>query len=642
MDVFSSTGVPIEEDPALEGADEIGLALHRALQALNAARDAGDPDVVGAALIRVARIRFRLGQYEEAERLAQEALSRSPADSPVHADAWQVLGNCASSIGLFSQAEAAYRRAADLAREIGYDRARVAALHGLAAGVYLPCGQFDLALTADEEALDIASSKGRQDWCVYPLVTIALASQMTGQYQRAHAALDRLDRLVLTESVAQGYSLCIRGNLSLDDGDVETAQTLYFQARSIAEASGEPWLNVSVRLGIGRCRLLAGEAPNARAWADDALTFAGRVGYCQGWGRAMVERGRAVWRCGDLASAEADLRTAIEIFQSLNVPFDLARARFFLAALVHEQSREKAADAWRAAAQAIIAGGYAFLLEQERSLAFPLLAALLDSNDPDVVAISRILLDHLARVPPPPLHIVTLGRFEVRQRRRSIEKSALRSRRAGELLALLLLAPRHVLSFDQIAEALWPEKPPAAAQTAFHHATSALRRALEPDLPEKFPSRYLEVEEGRITLHLPPTSWVDLEAFEACCRRGEWEEALALYGGDLLPEYRYAEWALLPRERLALLYQRALLGAAGERLAAGRFAEALDACRQLLTLEPWHEQATLLGMRACVAMNDIAAARRLYLQLEKTLREELHTTPQTELRAYYHSLTPQE
>jgi len=60
----------------------------------------------------------------------------------------------------------------------------------------------------------------------------------------------------------------------------------------------------------------------------------------------------------------------------------------------------------------------------------------------------------------------------------------------------LLLSPGRRLSAEQVAEQLFPEREQRAAQVLFHHATSALRRALEPELPDKFPSRYLEVEEG--------------------------------------------------------------------------------------------------------------------------------------------------
>jgi DNA-binding SARP family transcriptional activator len=248
------------------------------------------------------------------------------------------------------------------------------------------------------------------------------------------------------------------------------------------------------------------------------------------------------------------------------------------------------------------------------------------------------LLERLRRVPAEPLRVVTLGRFEVWRGMRRIDPSALRRRRADELLALLLLNSSHTLTFDQIAEALWSDKEPDAARIAFHHATSALRHALEPDLPDKFPSRYLKIEEGRVSLVLPPASFVDFEAFEAHCRHGEWSAALKLYAGDLFLDYLYEDWAIMPRQQLSLRYQQALRAVAEEHLKSSRFREALDTCLRLLALEPWHEQAVLLGMRACLALHDRAGALRLYHNLEQALRTELGITPCEELQALYRSL----
>lgn len=441
-------------------------------------------------------------------------------------------------------------------------------------------------------------------------------------------------------SMASGCGLCIDACLHLDEGNLEGAVVLCGRARTVAEMIGEPWLNCSVRLAMSRYHRLAGDGPNARAWADDALAFAAHVGYRHEQGRALIERGRAAWLCGQADAAEADLHGAVAQLADLGAAFDLARARFLLAALLHEQRRSEATAAWLEAARAVVEGGFAFLLEQERNLAFPLLAAHGNRSEPELARASILLLDHLRRVPPPPLHVVTLGGLDVRQGRRHVESRSLRQRRAGELLALLLLSPGAHLTSEQVAEALFPGKAPATALILFHHATSALRRALEPELPDRFPSRYLEVEDGQITLRLPPDSCVDLADFEACCRQGRWEEAVALYGGDLLPEYRYADWTLAPRERLALLCQRALLAAAEARLAGGHPDMALDACQRLLSLEPWHEGAVSIGMRACACMNDLAGARRLYRRLEKALADDLGAAPQPELRALYRSLTP--
>ncbi len=629
-------------DPAHQPADEIPAALHRAELALNAARQTGDPAALAAALVNVARLRFRLGQYAAAAALAGEAAGLAAGNAPSRADAWQVLANCAAETGALAEAEARYRSAADLAREIGYHWAHAAAMHGLATGVYLPRGRFTLVLAAEQQVRDIAAKHGQPQWLLYPLITTALVCQLTGQRPLAQAALDEVARLAAPGSVVHGYRLFIAAALALDEGRLEAGRDLLLQVRSIAETSGEPYLNISVRLGLSRFHRLAGDAPGARAWADDALTFARRVGYRHEQGKALIERGCAtlLLPAGGDTAAETDLLTAIEILGGLGAAFDLARARFLLAALLHHQGRLEAAAAWIEAARAIVEGGYAFLLEQERALAFPLLAAYKASPDPVLARSCALLLEHLGRVPPPALRILTLGRWEVWQGAHRVPKRALHQRRAGELLALLLLAPGCCLSFDQVAEALFPEREPAAAQVLFHHATSALRRALEPDLPDKFPSRYLEVEEGQVTLLLPPGSWFDLEVFEAHCRRAEWEEALALWGGDLLPDYRYADWALAARERFTCLYQRALLAAGEDRLAQGHFEAALDASRRLLAVEPWHEQAVLLGMRACIALHDLSGARRLYLKLEKTLHEELDTTPQPELQALYRSLTP--
>ncbi len=630
----------IDESLSLEQSGDLPSALRCACRALEMARADGHPEHIAAALLAVGRVRFRLGQYNAARRLATEALSLCAPDSPQRADALIRLGSCATDTNALAEAEAFYLQAAEVGREIGYALALFQALHGLASGVYIPTGRFDLALAADEEAYRIAGERGLGALRYFPLMTMAWTLMTTGQTERARRILDELEQMARPGSWIEGYYCWLAGDLALYEGDPERARALYARGRSVTEETGEPRLTAAIRVGISRYYRAIGDGPNARTWADDAVKYAARMGNRHALGKTLIERAGAAWLCRDLPAAEADLRAAIEVLTPLPANFELAQANLLLAALLHQQGRAGADSIWLEAVSRIVSGGYAFLLDQERSLAFPLLASFLNSDDPCVATVSRTLLDHLMRVPPPPLRVQTLGRLEVWQGRRPMEIRVLRQRRAGELLALLLIAPGRTLSSEQIAEALCPERPLDAARTFFHHATSALRRALEPDLPEKFPSRYLEVAEGQVTLRLPPDSWVDVDAFEAHCRRGEWEEALALYGGEFLPEYRYADWTVFHRERLSLLYQQALLGAARARLAAGQFAGALEACWQLLALEPWHEEAVLLGMRACVALNDLAGARRLYLALEKTLREDLGTVPQEDLQALYRSLTP--
>ena len=626
----------IDESLALERTGDIPAALARARQALDLARAQGGPGEIASALVGVARFRFRLQQYPAARALAEEALTLAAPDAAARADALLMLGMCAAETRSFSEAEDHYLHAVDLAREIGQHLLHFRALHNLGTTVYMPRGQFDLALAASQEALRLARGHDLDEWLAYPLLTLAWVYQCTSQLQPARQALAELSRVECVAAVTRGFHPNVSALLALDEGDLDAAPPLFAQARTVAETTGDQGLGVDVRLGMSRYHRLSGNAAAARDWADDALTLTRRTGNEQQRGQALIERARAAWELGDGEAAEADLKAAMEVLTPLQAHFNLARAAFLLAALLHSQRRSEARPAWQEAARRIIHGGYAFLLEQERALAFPLVAAHL--TDPDLAALCTALLVRLGRVPPPPLHIRTLGRFEVRQRARIVPEAAWRQRRAGELFRLLLLAGRRCLTRDQVLEALWPEKPPGAANTPFHQATSALRRALEPDLPDRFPSRYLEVEGGRVALHLPPGSWLDYEAFEQQVRGGDWQTAVALYQGELLPGDRYADWAAAPRERLARLFVDAALALARDALAGGQPREALAAVRCILAIDPWHEATVLVGMKACLALDDRAGALRLYRDLEQALCQNLDLIPQAELRQLYQTL----
>ena len=187
-------------------------------------------------------------------------------------------------------------------------------------------------------------------------------------------------------------------------------------------------------------------------------------------------------------------------------------------------------------------------------------------------------------------------------------------------------------------EALWPDKPPSSTEVLSHAAASELRRALEPWLPPKFPSRYLDVTEGQVTLRLPNGSWLDYGAFENHVHRCEWLEAVALFAGQLFPADRYAGWAAEPRERLNQDFVRAALAAGEQRLREGAPAEAAELCRRTLEIDPWQEKATLLGMRSRAAQGDRTGAMRLYRALEQRLRKDLDTEPEPPLRDLYQAL----
>jgi len=144
-----------------------------------------------------------------------------------------------------------------------------------------------------------------------------------------------------------------------------------------------------------------------------------------------------------------------------------------------------------------------------------------------------------------------------------VPERAWRLRKARELVKLLALAPGHRLHREQAMDVLWRELGPAAAANNLHQAVHVARRALGPDA----------IETRDELLRLLAEVDVDrLEAAAAAARRARtaaaYRSALALYGGELLPENRYDDWAASRREELAelaatLTAELAALGADG-------------------------------------------------------------------------------
>ncbi len=629
----------IDESTELELNYKESTAIEDTQSALDLAIAAGNPDGIASAKIRLGEIHYRMGHFAEAAGLGEEVLSLAGRAARARVEAYLLLGNCSMEVGPLEQAEDYYQAAADLSRQIGYDHALIRALHDLGACIYAMRGQFDLAFKAEEEAYRLGC-RVNSTLLPFMLISMCFACLLTGQFERTGELIQRLVPLIADNYRFQGYVDLLYAYLSQFEGNYPAALEHYNRASPVAAATGDLGLNVFLRIGLSEYYQITGNYPSAYNWASDAVAWAGRMGTQRLLGRALTERGMSAWLRADLTAAQEDLCTAIEILRKRHQAYDLARAQLLLAALRLQQSQPAAEQAYIEAVTLTLSGGFMYLLERERVRIFPLIAHYLNSTDASMQAINGRLLAQFMGVPPPPLSIVTLGGFEVYQRGRLIPNSAWR-RQAGELFRLLLTCPGRKLPREQVVESLWLDKTPSAARVNFHQATSSLRRALEPDLPDKFPSRYLLVEEGQVALFLPIGSQVDYEAFEVCVNHAAWEQALKLYRGEPFAKDRYHDWASWKREELIQLGLKALLGAAAKKLAAGKPEQALAYSLQVLKEEPWNERAGLLGMQANLMMNNRPAAIRLYMSLERCLQEEFNLSPMPELRNLFQSIESQ-
>lgn len=617
---------------AAEAAGDAAAALRWAALAL-AGAEGGDGDAQAAALGRSALIHLRLDRLALARRLADQALARAATPAGLAA-ALIAAGVCAAAQDDLGAGEAALQQAIDLSRQGGDHACQSLALQHLAGQVYLRRGQFALALAASDTAAQLGPPERQAPACLLH----AWVGQLCGDHAAAQAALDRIERVATADARVAAATACLRAQLALDAGDLDSASALLVGALGRAEASGHPLLLVSVRLALSRRCLLADEPAAAAAWADSAAAVARRIGSRHLEGQAQIACGHAAWLAGDLPSAEAELRAALATLDALGSAYDAAHAALLLSALAQQIRHAESASLWRDAARRISGGGYGYLLERERAAALPLLAAWVRHADPELRAAAGRLLHQLMQIPPPPLHVVGLGDWAVRQGGRVIAAHRWEPRKAGELLRFLLVQPNRRACRDLICEALWPGKDPAAAERLLQQATWALRHVLEPDLPEKFPSRYLAVADHQVALTLPAGSTVDVQRFEQAVAgalaapHDALEQALALYGGELFPIDRYAGWSAAPRERLAGLYLRGLGHLAERYLADQRPEQALRCCDRIAATEPWSEEAARIAMLACRALGDRPGALRRYEALRRTLRHDLRLAPRADLR----------
>src|SRR4029077_3703375 len=136
-----------------------------------------------------------------------------------------------------------------------------------------------------------------------------------------------------------------------------------------------------------------------------------------------------------------------------------------------------------------------------------------------------------------------LGGFAAEVDGVGVPPGAWRLKKARELVKLLALAPGHRLHREQAMDVLWRHRDPAAAANNLHQAVHVARRALGAEA--------IEVR-GEV-LSLAAVIDVDrLELAAADARRvgppAAYGAALALYGGELLPENRYDDWAVARRD----------------------------------------------------------------------------------------------
>ena len=623
--------------------------LDRALEVFRRARLDGAPDADQALLLAwTATVHFLWNEADACREAAERALAAATAcgDDRALAAAHTAMALLAALEGDRAANDAHYLRALQAAERAG-DVLHLARIRANLGSRSTEEGFYREALVELEAAMRLAELSGYAAF-------LALAQTNRGE---AQLGLGRLDEAVAELEAAKvtyqrmgshkvAYPLGDLGLVYRERGDLALAKAAYEEAASFAELSGD--LQGLVPALAGLARVLAGDEPaRAAELADRALGY----GPGMAWVEAQLAASWVALAAGEPEQAAAAAAAAATAAGTRRDRAGLAEALELRALAAPDPAEElprlrEAASIWaaignrlgqarNALAQARLAGSAA---GDRGTSGFPGgPGGVRGARSPAVEQAERHLralgvrvgaevaaglLRAVAAPPRDPVRIQALGGFRVLRAGEPVPVQDWQSRKARELLKVLVARRGHAVPREALMEALWPDEDPARLSNRLSVALSTVRTVLDPQ--RRYASdRFLQADKHIVGLdHVP----IDVEEFLAAAAagldrftRGEQTEALSLlasaettYTGDFLEDDPYEDWAVSLREEARAVYLAVARTLARTAATAGNHDLAVRYHLRILERDAYDEEAHLGLVATLAAAGRHGEARRRY------------------------------
>jgi DNA-binding SARP family transcriptional activator len=548
------------------------------------------------------------------------AIATVTGDERALAAAHTVLAMLAALDGDRAANDAHYLRALDYA-ERARDSLQVIRIRVNRGSRNLEEGAYDAAIAELDLAIRLADLAGFGTFRALALTNRGESRLRLGRLEEAVADLEAARAVYQrlgSDDVA--YPLGILGDVYRERGDLALARAAYEESARRADAMGD--VQVLVPSLAGLARVLAADDPEqARALAERA------VGYGAGMGQvgALLALGHVALAAGDL---EAAARAAAEAGAA-------ARARRERAGLAEALELEGCAAGSARARQSAFEQAVAVWRDLRNPLgeARAQLALAQALDDGELAAAAEARLRELGArpqatradaAPAAALAIEALGGFRVLRDGAPVPRSEWRSRKARDLLKILVARHGRPVQRDALIEALWPGEDPVRCANRLSVALSTLRGVLDPR--RRFGAdHFVASSGGAVALDLEHVA-VDLEAFlrdavDGLALREEGRvaeaherllSAEAAYAGDLLEEDLYEDWAVAAREDARDVYVRVARCLAADAREVGDHDGAVRFLLRVLERDPYDEEAHLALAAAYADAGRHGEARRAF------------------------------
>ena len=250
----------------------------------------------------------------------------------------------------------------------------------------------------------------------------------------------------------------------------------------------------------------------------------------------------------------------------------------------------------------------------------------------------------------PQLKVFLAGRVAVQIDGVRVEEERFPGRQGRLLFAYLVAEQGRAVPRDELAEALWGERPPASWDKALTVLASKLRGLLAEQGVDG--AGALTAAFGCYRLVLPEGTWVDVIAAASSAQqaqealaRGDLEDAKAaatwaasLAQQPFLPGDDDGAWVGRKRRELVDVRVRALSVLADASLRSGEPRDAAKWAEETIALEPFLESGYRSLMEAHAAAGNRAEALRVYERCRRLLADELGAYPSPETESIYRAL----
>jgi ATP/maltotriose-dependent transcriptional regulator MalT/DNA-binding SARP family transcriptional activator len=590
---------------------------------------AGDPPLRALVLGWAASAAWLVGDVDRSRAFTEELGRTAGAcgDDRALAMAFTAKGMIAAIDG-DRRAMHHYERALTHA-EGAHDHVQIVRIRTNRGSRYLSEGYFREALGELDEAVRLADLAGIALFGALAssnrgeaLMGLGRLDEARREFEAARAGYERIG------SRMASYPLTHLGTVHRLQGHVTLARAHFEEAMSIGEASGDHQGLVPALAGLAM--VLAESDP------EEALRLAGRAGSLASLARpkALIAATEAAVRTGDLTlaasraeeagAAARDHRDRPALAEALEL-----RAKVTADPVAAGRILDEAATIWletgsplgRARvllARARLGGPDAGPLAAKAEQALRLLGAH------GLVAEAAALQADLASAARPALAVRVLGGFSVERTGTTVLATEWQSRKARDLLKMLIARRGHPVARDVLLDRLWPDEDPSKSGSRLSVTLSTLRAVLDPD--KAFDAeQFIANDRGAAWIRLENVS-VDVEAFLADATAGlralSAGDAVAAshlltsaevrYAGEFLEEDPYEDAFVVLREEARTTYVSVAMALADLALAAGDHDGAVRYLLRVLARDPYDERAHLLLITALSAAGRHGESRRMY------------------------------